>query len=783
MKHYKGSIKKWLTTIIVVVTILNTLLGLSLFVLWYKDDQTAQTKALVNTVSDVIGQNVAKIILLNDVSAAADITTSLYSFKNLKYMVLYKLDATPVYQFSKEDKNFRVKRLVKNVKPIFYMDKNHVEVLTKAQYQENHLGYVYLDIEIRSLYDVFLENIDKIIMAFFLIGFFSVLLANYFAKKFTAPILKLVKFLEKIEFKEKLSEKIDVKGNNEYTHLYDEVNTMLDRINSSHEALKIAAVAFETQNGMAITDKKHKIIEVNRAFLEITGYAKEEVIGNTPALLKSGKQDEEFYKNMHKSLHEHHYWNGEIYNKRKDGTIYPEYLTIQSVLDENGDVEYFIASFIDISLQKTTEAKLNYLQRYDTLTSLPNQALLLQQLEEYLQTSSSKQWGVIFMLNICEFKLINEAFGYDTGDVLLQKVAERLQSLDGVTLVSRIGADKFCLWFDTFDKLKDKTFEESKLITEYIRTILTQPYKIDKKQLNIIIEIGINIYSSSDRNASKIIQDAEMALHSAKGSQHRISYYDKNYQNAAQKQVNIYTELLEAIQKNQFELYYQPQYDTEEKIYAFEALIRWNKTGKVIAPNDFIPIAERTGLIVEIGRIVIQKAAAQLAFFSKMKHYAHYEIAVNVSAKQFMDEDFLALVKEEVQKYKIDPKHLKVELTETVVVKDIEKVIEKMHQLKKIGIQISLDDFGTGYSSLQYLKNLPLNQVKIDQSFVRNMLSDKSDVAIIKSILLMCETLQIDVIAEGVETKEHVAFLKELGCEYFQGYYFSKPKKISELDL
>ena len=782
MKQYRGSIKKWLVTIIIAVTLTTSIFGSFFFFYWYTTDQYKKTQELVHTVSSVIGQNVAKIILLNDVSAAADVTTSLESFTTLDSMVLYKLDQTPIYQFSKTEESLKITKLQKTPQENLLIEGKHAKVLTKVYYQETLLGFVLLDIEIKSIIEIIKENLNKILLLFFIIFLFSIFLANYFAKKFTAPILNLVKFLEKIELSESFKEKIYTKGNNEYTHLYDEVNTMLERIEATHEALRIAAVAFETHNGMTITDKNHTIIEVNKSFVEITGYSKEEAIGQTPAILKSGRQDEQFYKNMNESLEKYHYWSGEIYNKHKDGTVFPEYLTIQSVLNENKEVLYYVASFIDLTVQKKTEEKLHYIQKYDSLTGLANKALLSEKIQDNLLTSNRTKWGTLLIINIKDFKLVNEAFGYETGDILLQNFAQRLHEIDNVTLISRMDSDQFCIWFKDLAKARDKSVIESKAIAEYISDFVTQPYKIDAKTINILVEIGIHIYSPSDTNATKIMQNTEAALHTAKNNELKISFFDENYQQIAQNHMDIYSQLLIAIQEEQFELYYQPQYNQDEEVYSAEALIRWNITkDKIIPPNDFIPIAEKSGLIIEIGSFVITQACKQLKEWSKNTTTQGYVIAVNVSTKQFMHKDFIQHITEQIKLYSVNPSLLKVELTESIVVKDIKNVVEKMNQLREIGIQISLDDFGTGYSSLQYLKDLPLDQVKIDQSFVKNMLSNKSDVAIIRSILLMCETLEIDVIAEGVETKEHVDFLKELGCQYFQGYYFSKPKSIGEL--
>ncbi|MEA3554488.1 MAG: PAS domain S-box protein [Campylobacterota bacterium] len=322
------------------------------------DNQQNRSLKLAKTVGVVLSQDIAKLVLLNEVSAAADISSKLKSFTNLNTMVLYKLDTKAVFQYSKDDKSFIVDTLPSESKRESIIIKNNMKLYINASYQDTHLGYVQLNFKIETIRDVIKKNIQMLLFILSFMFIISYILAIFYAKRFTQPILKLVKFLEKIEEVDSLSKRVYTKQNNEYGKLYEEVNTMLERINSSQEALKIAAVSFETQNGMTITDKDMKILQVNKAFSNITGYKQEEAIGNTPSILKSGMQDELFYKNMHNSLSQNHFWSGEINNRHKDGTILKEYLTIQVVLDDNNEIKYYVASFSDITLQKATEAKL-----------------------------------------------------------------------------------------------------------------------------------------------------------------------------------------------------------------------------------------------------------------------------------------------------------------------------------------------------------------------------------------------------------------------------------------
>ncbi len=780
---YQGSIKKRLIEIILLVTSLTGLLGYGSFVYWYMDNQYDKSLNLAHTVGIVLSQNIAKLVLLNEVSAAVDITSQIKSFSTLDSMVLYKLDGKPIFQYAKDNRSFITEPLPEKSQRKSIVIDNILKLYIDAKYQDTHLGYVQLKFEIDTIWDVIKRDAEMLLFIFLFMFASSYLLAIFYAKQFTNPILTLVKFLEKIEFVDALKQRISTKEKNEYGKLYEEVNTMLDRIESSQQAQKIAAVAFETQSGMTITDADQKILQVNRAFTRITGYASEEAIGQTPAILKSGLQGEGFYKDMHMALEKRHYWNGEIYNRHKDGTIFPEYLTIQAVLDEEGNTIYYVASFIDLTLQKESEAKLQYLKQYDALTGLANRALLIQNIQQHLDSNKQYRWGVLICFNLKDFKMINDAYGHTSGDLLLQKITQRIQKeFNDSDLIARIGADEFAMWFSFIEEDKDKASIQSKILAEYLITVLTQPFSLDDKTINTMLYVGIALYNENDTEADTLLQHANGALHLAKQQDKNFAFFDEQAEKMALTHLDMYSQLLVAIEQKQFELLYQLQYNENSRIYGAEALIRWNHPEQgVISPLEFIPIAERTGLILPIGLWVIQSACKQLSLWQKDSVTSKWVVAVNISAKQFKQEKFVKQIEEEVKKSGIKPHGLKLELTESIVVEDLNEVTEKMTLLQRLGIQISLDDFGTGYSSLQYLKNLPINQVKIDQSFVRNMHANKSDIAIIKSVLLLGEALNIEVIAEGVETKEHYERLKQLGCKLFQGYYLARPQKISDI--
>ena len=357
--QYKGSIKKRLIGIIVSITLLTGLIGYSSFLYWYINNQHDRALNLSKTIALILGQDVAKLILLNNISAAADISDSLKSFSNLNSMVLYKLDGKAILQYSKNNKNFVADKFKNNMpNKEFSLNKNIIKINIDANYQDKKLGYIQLNFEVETLIDIIKKDIFVLISILVFTLILSYLMAIAYARKFTNPILDLVNFLEKVELTDSLNKRTKTEEDNEYGKLYDEINRMLERIESSHKILKIAAVTFETQNGITITDKDQKILLVNKAFSKITGYTSDEVVGLTPKILKSGMHDKEFYDEMRESLNNKHIWIGEINNKHKDGSILNEQLTIQTILDDNNDVLYYVASFLDITLQKEMESKL-----------------------------------------------------------------------------------------------------------------------------------------------------------------------------------------------------------------------------------------------------------------------------------------------------------------------------------------------------------------------------------------------------------------------------------------
>ena len=550
--------------------------------------------------------------------------------------------------------------------------------------------------------------------------------------------------------------------------------------------LKIAASAFEAQEGIIVTDAQTNILRVNNAFTEITGYSAEESIGKTPGFLSSGKQDKKFYAAMWAAIMQKGAWEGEIWNRRKSGEVYPERLVITAVKDKRGNITNYVASLADITESKAASDEIRNLAFYDPLTQLPNRRLLLDRLEQALASSSyNGQMGALLFLDIDHFKVLNDTLGHNTGDLLLKIIATRLKScIREADTVARIGGDEFVILIEDLgtDKLAAATYTE--MLAEKILNLIAQPYKLDAYDHSGSASIGATLFSDHEAGIEDLLKQADIAMYQAKDSgRNTIRFFDMQMQESVAARVNLERELRYAIDNSQFELYYQIQTNNTKAPIGAEALIRWiHPELGTISPAKFIPLAEDTGLILAIGQWVLETACAQLKKWQSKSLTRELSISINVSAKQFNHANFITQVKETVTRHAIDPAFLSLELTESMLLESVEQMIDKMLELRKIGVRFELDDFGTGYSSLQYLKRLPLNQLKIDQSFIRDITIDNNDKTLVHTIIAMAHNLDLKVIAEGVEDEEQRQFLMDHGCDHFQGYLFGKPMPINMLE-
>ncbi|MDP3011027.1 MAG: EAL domain-containing protein [Methylococcales bacterium] len=553
-----------------------------------------------------------------------------------------------------------------------------------------------------------------------------------------------------------------------------------------NDELRIAATVFESQEGMMVTDANTLILRVNSAFEHINGYSSGEIIGKTPKLLQSGLHHADFYAAMWESIHHTGHWKGEIYNQAKSGDIYPEYLTITAVHDNKGVVTNYVATFTDIRITKLALEEVERLAFYDPLTGLPNRRLLRERLKLVFATNHRNgEHAALLFLDIDHFKILNDTLGHNVGDLLLQQVAQRLNScVHEVDTVARLGGDEFVVLLTELSEEALEAAAQADVIGHKILKLLNEPYLLSTQDYLSSSSIGVTVFNNNRQEIDELIKQADIAMYAAKFSgRNALCFFDPQMQISINARVLLEADLRQALAENQFELYYQAQSTHDGRIIGAEALIRWQHPQQgLMFPDAFIPLAEEVGLITAIGQWVLQTTCSQLKNWENNTHTQHLQLAVNVSVRQFHQADFVSQVQQILSDTGINPARLKLELTESLVIDNVNDTIVKMNTLKKMGVHFSMDDFGTGFSSLSYLTSLPFNQLKIDKSFVQNIDIKPSDMVIIQTIIGMVHNLDMEVIAEGVETEEQRAFLEDNNCPLCQGYLFSKPVPIAQFE-
>ncbi len=652
---YKGSIqKKFIKAIFFLISFI-VLTGYIFFISWYIYKQNDDRIYLAQSMTKVLSQDFVRLILLDDINTATDITTKLQALTKIQKVVLYNKEKKKIFKYSTE------KKLPQN--EIF-------TTTTEMIYHGDSYGELYFELRVESLLEILKDDFIYLFALLLLFLSISYLSVKFYAKKFTQPILYLVDFLEKVELNNKLIHyKISFKYDDEFGKLYEEINFLFTKM-----------------------------------------------------------------------------------------------------------VDY-------LQQKEKAEKELAISTQYDPLTGLLNKNGFTNMLTGLLQKDTS-YFNMMFYIKLTNLKSINHAYGYKYGDFILKKLATIIkENFSDSELSARMGMGDFILYYQNKNRDKKVVLQEAQNIADALLGILAKTFNINGTLIKTEAHIGIDI-SNNEKDPLKVLRHTNIALEIGRKNNQEIVYFDVTNENDERDILNVSEGLLIALQEKQLELFYQLQYNQNKEITGAEALIRWNhpKFG-LLAPYKFIPIAERTDLIITIGDWVLDAACKQLKLWQDDEKTKEWIIAVNVSAKQFNKENFVENVKKTITHYNIDHTKLKLELLETLFVKDQNLVASKMKELKKLNIKLSLDDFGTGFSSLQYLKIFPLDQIKIDQSFVMNMFTNEKDIQIIKSIIYLGSLLKIDIIAEGVEEKEHYEKLKKIGCQHFQGYYFAKPKSIKDLDF
>lgn len=572
-----------------------------------------------------------------------------------------------------------------------------------------------------------------------------------------------------------------IKDENEKLINYTGIFTDISVYQKNESDLRLYERVFAASlEGIMITDKRGVIVSVNPSFTTLTGYTRVEVIGETPSILNSGRQNTDFYINMWSSIHEKGFWKGEIWNKKKSGEVYPEWLSISTIYDKNQETINYVGVFSDITERKESEEYLKYLANYDTLTDLPNRVLFKARLEVAIENAKryDKKVAILF-LDLDRFKGINDTLGHNVGDYVLKQVAERLsQNVRKSDTVARLGGDEFTI---ILPEIKKEDVAIS--VVNKIFKALTYPFFYKEQELFITTSIGITFYPDDAISIENLLKNADSAMYKAKEQGNRFALYTPEINDKLSRDRIIEQGLHKALDRAELTIYYQPQIDLKtKKIIGLEALLRWiHPELGYVSPAEFIPVAEQTGLIVPIGEWVIKEACRKNKDWQE-KGYPSITLAVNLSARQFMDSNLVPTIIRILKETKLDPKYLDLEITESISIYNINKIIQILTELKAIGINVSIDDFGTGHSSLSYLKSFPITHLKIDKSFVDDIVSDKSNLVIIKAIIEMAHGLDLKVIAEGVESKEQLLYLEKLNCNAAQGYIFSRPLPTLEIE-
>lgn len=548
----------------------------------------------------------------------------------------------------------------------------------------------------------------------------------------------------------------------------------------TEEALRLAAAVFEnTTEGAMVTDSKGRIIAINRAFTEITGYAQNDVIGKTPSVLDSDRHDQAFYKTLLDSIIHTGRWKGEIWKRRKNGETFPLWLTTSTVRDDSGYVTHYVTLFSDITSLKAYQTQLEQLAHHDPLTGLPNRLLFHARLKHALEHARREGGRVaVLFFDLDHFKNINDSLGHPAGDRLLQAVTERLRHLvREEDTVARLGGDEFTLLLERVQEPKD-----AGVVAEKVLQVFTHPFDLDGHETYITGSVGISLFPDDGQDVTTLLKNADSALYQAKAQgRNMYHFYTQALTAAAYKRLALESSLRHAVTRGEFILHYQPQVDLSDgQVVGAEALVRWRHPERgLMLPMEFIPLCESTGLIVVLGEWVLRSACDQAKRWQN-EGLPPLRIAVNVSSIQLARSQIADTVERVLKDTGLEPGYVELEITESLLMQQTKQTLASLDALKAMGVMLAIDDFGTGYSSLSYLKRLPLHRLKIDKSFVRDIPEDADDKAITRAVIALGDHLQLAVVAEGVETQAQMEFLRTNGCDEAQGYLYGKPLPAEE---
>jgi len=552
------------------------------------------------------------------------------------------------------------------------------------------------------------------------------------------------------------------------------------------EELNIASYAFESQEAMTITDTNAQIIKVNRAFEEITGYKESEVIGKNPNVLKSQKQPQEFYSKMWNDLKKYGKWKGEIYNKRKNGEIYPEMLSITAIKNNQGETTHYLAQFLDISDIKNLQKDAEFRAEHDPLTALTNRAKLKDETQKaFLDGKKQHRQHAFFFLDIDNFKYINDFYGHATGDEILKEIANRLKMCAKESdTVSRLGGDEFALLSTDIGVEEMESIQQATQIAKIIQKNMKDPIVVDGHPFEVTFSIGVKIFPNHENGYEEVISHADIAMYKAKKSgKNNFAFFDTELEIELKQFSLLEKEIKKALSNKEFTLYYQPKVDVKtNKIIGMEALVRWSHPTKgILPPNAFLQIVTDTKNMYILETLLIEQILKQISIWRENNKEYNYTVAINITPESFQNDEFIPFLKNTIKKYDIDASLLELELLENTFVSDMSKAISKIQILKAIGVKFAIDDFGTGYSSLTYLQKLPIDSIKIDKSFIMDI-ENQSNREIVKMIINFAKLFNLKVVAEGVENIKTLEFLQEFECDFYQGYFYSRPIDAKQIE-
>ena len=636
-----------------------------------------------------------------------------------------------------------------------------------------------------------LATLRIIFLSLFVIAIMaSIAVSGYLSKSITAPLNHLLTHLSsqssnsnltvpKPENKDEIEELSDYFKS--YVQHLHETNQKLAELLEEQKQTSLDLSIFKEVfinivEGISITNAEGTIIQANPAFEKITGYTVAEAIGNNPKILKSNRHPSEFYENMWQNIRDKGFWSGEIWNKRKNGEIYPEWLTISAVRDSNGHTTHYAAVFNDITTIVHQQERIHFLAYHDHLTELPNRLLLLERMHQAF--SSCKRHGgvvVCMILDLDNFKTVNDSIGHDVGDTLLKEFVERiLPTVRAEDTLGRLGGDEFVLIFQN----ESDEIEHILPVINRLNSEIEQPFVFEEQKVYMTLSIGIAIYPSDAETTEDLLKRADLALNNAKQSiGNSYSFFSTEMEIEVKKRIHYLAKIRSGLEGLEFLPYFQPKVDLiSGAVVGMEALARWKSEGKLISPGDFIPISEQSGLIIPLAKQIYEQAFRETALL--LHQGFKLKLSVNLAPSQLRAENFLEELLEIQKKSSLPTEYIELEVTESSLMKNVEQSRQTLGQLSKLGFSISIDDFGTGYSSLQYLKQIPLHTLKIDMSFVSGIGRNRDDEKLIETIVLMARQFGLTIVAEGVEESHQEDFLRNLGCNYGQGYLYGKPMDI-----